>query len=96
MEEKSLTVTELADKIGIAQNTLSAHLKILFDGGYIDKSQEWRNLHYYLKEQKLKEILELGSLILYNKWEGNWEKIAEAKKNIEKINTKKRTVSDEK
>jgi len=94
MENKSLTVTELAEKIGVAQNTLSAHLKILYDGGYINKSQKWRNSHYYLKEPKLKEILEIGSLILYNKWEGNWEKIAEAKAKIEKINQKRKETNN--
>jgi DNA-binding transcriptional ArsR family regulator len=89
MGNKSMTVTELAKNIGIAQNTLSAHLKILYDGGYISKSQNWRNINYSIKEPKLKDILELGSLILYNKWEGNWEKIAEAKKKIEELNKNK-------
>ena len=86
MENESLTVTELSQKIGVPQNTLSAHLKILTEGAYLLKEQKWRNIHYSIKEPKLKEILELGSLILFNKWEGNWEKIAEAKKKIEEIN----------
>jgi len=88
MEEESLTVTELATKIDIAQNTLSAHLKILYEGNYINKEQKWRNIYYSIKEPQLKEILELGAMILYRKWEGNWEKIAEAKKLIEKAKTK--------
>ncbi len=86
MENDSLTVTELSEKIGVPQNTLSAHLKILHEGAYLIKEQKWRNVHYSIKEPKLKEILEIGSLILYNKWEGNWEKIADAKKKIEIIN----------
>ncbi len=89
MESESISVTELSKKIGIAQNTLSAHLKTLYDGGYITKSQNWRTVHYQIKEPKLKEILELGTLILYNKWEGNWEKIASAKNRIEEINKRK-------
>ena len=88
MESGSITVTELAQQIGVAQNTLSAHLKILYDGGYITKTQKWRTVHYKIKEPKLKEILELGALILYNKWEGNWEKIASAKVKIQEINKK--------
>lgn len=86
MEHDSLTVTELSKEINIPQNTLSAHLKILYDGAYLKKEQNWRNVHYALKEPKLRDILELGSLILYNKWEDNWEKIADAKKKIEEIN----------
>ncbi|MCF7857708.1 MAG: metalloregulator ArsR/SmtB family transcription factor [Candidatus Cloacimonetes bacterium] len=86
MENKALTVTEISEKINIPQNTLSAHLKILYEGAFLKKEQKWRNVHYSLKEPKLKEILELGSKILYNKWEGNWEKIAEAKRKMESIN----------
>jgi DNA-binding transcriptional ArsR family regulator len=89
MESGSLSVTELSKQVGITQNTLSAHLKILYDGGYIAKEQNWRSVHYRIKEPKLKEILELGVMVLYNKWEGNWEKIASAKKKIEKINKQK-------
>jgi len=96
MESESMSVTELSKKIGIAQNTLSAHLKTLYDGGYITKSQNWRTVHYQIKEPKLKEILELGALILYNKWEGNWEKIASAKSKIEKINKQKQKEQKEK
>ncbi|MBN1327785.1 MAG: winged helix-turn-helix transcriptional regulator [Candidatus Cloacimonetes bacterium] len=86
MEYDSLSVTEISQKIGIPQNTLSSHLKILYDGGYITKAQNWRTILYKIKEPKLREILELGSMILYNKWEGSWEKIAFAKKKIEEIN----------
>ncbi len=89
MESESISVTELSKKIGIAQNTLSAHLKTLYDGGYSTKSQNWRTVHYQIKEPKLKEILELGTLILYNKWGENWEKIASAKNRIEEINKRK-------
>ncbi|HCX73472.1 MAG TPA: transcriptional regulator [Candidatus Cloacimonas sp.] len=89
MENDSLTVTEIAEKLNIPQNTLSAHLKILYEGAYLVKEQKWRKVYYSLKEPKLKEILELGSKILYNKWEGNWEKIADATKKIETINQDK-------
>ncbi|MEA2104410.1 MAG: metalloregulator ArsR/SmtB family transcription factor [Candidatus Cloacimonadota bacterium] len=90
MEKKSLTVTEISDELGIPQNTLSAHLKVLYDGAYIDKDQKWRNVHYCIREEKLKKILEEGTQILYDKWEGNWEKIAEAKKTIKKVSNSKK------
>ncbi len=54
MESESISVTELSKKIGIAQNTLSAHLKTLRFGGFITKSQNWRTVHYQIKEPKLK------------------------------------------
>jgi len=90
IEKESLTVTEISDELGIPQNTLSAHLKVLYDGAYIDKDQKWRNVHYCIREEKLKKILEEGTQILYDKWEGNWEKIAEAKKTIKKISNSKK------
>lgn len=86
MESEALTVTELSEKLNIPQNTLSAHLKILYEGAYLEKKQEWRKIYYSIKEPKLKDLLELGSLVLYNKWEGNWEKIADAKKKISEKN----------
>jgi len=88
-EEESLSVTEISQKIEVAQNTLSAHLKILYEGAYLQKEQKWRKVYYSIREPKLKEILEIGTQILYNKWEGNWEKIAEARNNIKQtINSK--------
>lgn len=82
--EESLSVTEISERVGIAQNTLSAHLKLLYDSAYLKKEQKWRKVYYSIREPKLKELLELGTTILYNKWEGNWEKIADAKQKFEK------------
>ncbi len=84
IEFDSLTVTELAEKIGVSQNTLSSHLKALYEGSYLNKEQKWRNIYYSIKEPKLKELFELGTIILYNKWEDNREKIEKAKMQIEK------------
>ncbi|MEA1973713.1 MAG: metalloregulator ArsR/SmtB family transcription factor [Candidatus Cloacimonadota bacterium] len=97
MENQALTVTEISEKLNIPQNTLSAHLKILYEGAYLEKKQEWRKIYYSIKEEKLKDILELASLVLYNKWEGNWEKIADAKNKITKKNkTSKKNKKGEK
>ena len=83
IENESLTVTELSEKLGVPQNTLSSHLKALYEGSYLNKEQKWRNIYYSIKEPKLKELFELGTVILYNKWEDNWEKIVKAKEKIE-------------
>jgi ArsR family transcriptional regulator len=85
MESGSLTVTELSDKLNIPQNTLSSHLKLLYEGSYIDKEQNWRNVHYSVRENKLYELFEIALTILDDKWQGNWEKLNKAIKNIEKI-----------
>lgn len=90
IENNSLTVTELSEKLNIPQNTLSSHLKILFDGSYIQKEQNWRNINYSIREKKLEKIIDIAISILKNKWEGNWEKIDNAKNDFKKIvNNKK-------
>lgn len=88
-EKQSLTANEIAEAINIPQNTLSGHLKILYEGGYIDRTQKWRNLHYIIKEPLMKDLFETASIILYNKWEQNWKKISHAKADIEELINKK-------
>jgi DNA-binding transcriptional ArsR family regulator len=88
-EKKSMTANEIAEAINIPQNTLSGHLKILYEGGYIDRTQKWRNLHYIVKEPLMKDLFETASIILYNKWEQNWKKISHAKADIEELINKK-------
>ncbi|MEA3499793.1 MAG: metalloregulator ArsR/SmtB family transcription factor [Candidatus Marinimicrobia bacterium] len=85
MENNRLSVTELSEKLNIPQNTLSSHLKILYDGSYINKEQKWRNVNYSIREKKLEKIIEIAISILNNKWEGNWEKIDRAKKSLNKM-----------
>jgi len=64
---------------------LSSHLKILFDGSYIKKEQKWRTVNYSIREKKLEKLIKLAIQILDNKWKGNWEKIDDAKKNLNKL-----------
>lgn len=85
LENGKLTAGEISDKLGIPQNTLSSHLKILYEGSYIDRDKKWRKKYFYIKEDKLKKILQTGTTILFDKWENNWEKIADGKKKIEMI-----------
>ena len=80
-----ISVNDLAEKLNIPQNTLSAHLKILYDGSYIDKKQQWRSVNYFLKEDKIRLIFELGCEVLHEKWQGNWEKIDDAKNRLAKL-----------
>jgi DNA-binding transcriptional ArsR family regulator len=90
MENDSLTFTELSEKLNVPQNTLSSHLKILFDGSYIYKEQKWRNINYSIREKKLEKIIEIAISILKDKWKGNWEKIDSAKKSLDKIMNEKK------
>lgn len=85
LENGKMTAGEISKELGIPQNTLSSHLKILYEGSYIDRDKEWRKKHFYIKEKQLKNIFQIGTTILFDKWENNWEKIADGKKKIEMI-----------
>ncbi|MBC8215739.1 MAG: winged helix-turn-helix transcriptional regulator [Candidatus Marinimicrobia bacterium] len=85
MENESLTVTELSEKLSIPQNTLSSHLKLLYEGSYIDKEQNWRNVNYSVRENKLYELFEIALSILDDKWKGNWDKLNSAIRELDKI-----------
>lgn len=78
MENGSMTVTELSNSLNIPQNTLSSHLKLLYEGSYIDKKQNWRTVHYSIREENLYDLFKIALSILEDKWQGNWEKFNSA------------------
>ena len=51
------TVTEIHKKLGIEQSTASHHLVILKDRGVLSCKREGKNIFYYLKYDKLKNLL---------------------------------------
>jgi len=54
---KKLTVTELHNLLGIEQSTTSHHLGILKDKGVLSSKRDGKNTYYYLKHEKLSEII---------------------------------------
>ena len=55
---KRRTVTEIHKKIGIEQSAASHHLVILRDRGVLSCRREGKNIFYFLKHDKLKDMLE--------------------------------------
>ena len=51
------TVTEIHKQLGIEQSTASHHLVILKDRGVLSSTREGKNILYFLKHDKLKNIL---------------------------------------
>jgi len=51
------TVTEIHKQLGIGQSTASHHLVILKDRGVLSCKREGKNIYYYLKYEKLKDLL---------------------------------------
>jgi DNA-binding transcriptional ArsR family regulator len=58
---KKLTVTEIHELLNIEQSTTSHHLGILKDKGVLGSHREGKNTYYYLKHDKLSNIVECVS-----------------------------------
>ena len=53
-----MTVTEIHDLLHIEQSTTSHHLGILKDKGVLTSHRDGKNTYYYLKHDKLANIIE--------------------------------------
>jgi len=52
-----LTVTEIHKQLGIEQSTASHHLGILKDKGVLLSKRDGKNTYYYLRHERLKDII---------------------------------------
>jgi len=59
--EKSLTVTQIHEKLGIEQSTTSHHLGILKDKGILLSRRVGKNTFYAIKNENLSHIVECVS-----------------------------------
>ncbi len=57
-EGKKLTVTEIHELLQIEQSTTSHHLGILKDKGVLSSKREGKNTYYFLKYEKLSNIVD--------------------------------------
>jgi DNA-binding transcriptional ArsR family regulator len=58
---KKMTVTEIHELLNIEQSTTSHHLGILKDKGVLASRREGKNTFYYLKHDKLANIVDCVS-----------------------------------
>ena len=59
---KKLTVTEIHNLLQIEQSTTSHHLGILKDKGVLASKRDGKNTYYFLKHEKLSQIINCVSL----------------------------------
>jgi DNA-binding transcriptional ArsR family regulator len=55
---KSMTVTQIHEKLQIEQSTTSHHLGILKDKGVLASKRDGKNTYYFLKNDSLSKIME--------------------------------------
>ncbi|MBM3420689.1 MAG: winged helix-turn-helix transcriptional regulator [Bacteroidetes bacterium] len=54
---RKLSVTEIYSQLGIEQSTASHHLGILKDKGVLLSKREGKNTYYYLRHERLRDII---------------------------------------
>lgn len=52
----SMCVCEIIDKLGIRQNLVSHHLKVLKDLWFLKTQREWKNIHYAINTKKFNQF----------------------------------------
>jgi len=60
-DNKKLTVTQIHELLDIEQSTTSHHLGILKDKGVLASKRDGKNTYYFLKHQRLSNIVECVS-----------------------------------
>lgn len=61
---KKLTVSQIHELLNIEQSTTSHHLGILKDKGVLSSYRDGKNTYYYLKNEKLGDIIDCLSKCL--------------------------------
>lgn len=56
--ESEKNVTELIEMTGASQTLMSNHLAVLRKAEIVDYRREHRTLNYYLKDERMKDVLE--------------------------------------
>ena len=64
LAERPLTVTELVERLELAQGRVSSHLSCLRWCGYVEARAEGRYNRYRLVDDRVREIIRLGEAIV--------------------------------
>ncbi len=50
-------VGEIADAVGLSQAHTSAHLRVLYDRGYLSRRREGKRVYYAIRDPRIPEFL---------------------------------------
>jgi DNA-binding transcriptional ArsR family regulator len=64
LAERPMTVTEIVASVGLAQGRVSSHLSCLRWCGFVEATVDGRYNRYRLVDERVREILRLGELIV--------------------------------
>ena len=63
LSKELICACKLANTVGIPQNLVSHHLKVLLKAEILDRRREGNNLYYYINPLKKEQIIKLFELI---------------------------------
>ena len=58
------TVTEMVQETGQSQSNVSNHLSCLFECGLVKKRREGKNIHYSIRNAKVKALLKDSDIVI--------------------------------
>ncbi len=58
------TVTEIVEETGQSQSNVSNHLSCLLECGLLKNRRNGKNIHYSIRNAKVKELLEVSDIVL--------------------------------
>lgn len=64
LRDKEKTVTEIARKTGQSQSNISNHLSCLLECGLVKNRRDGKNIHYRIRNDKVRALLENGDIVL--------------------------------
>jgi len=58
LADQERSVGEIAKSVDLPAAHVSAHLRVLYDRGYLDRRREWKQVFYSLRDPAIRQILE--------------------------------------
>jgi DNA-binding transcriptional ArsR family regulator len=59
--ERERSVSEIAAAVDLSAAHVSAHLRVLYDRGYVTRRREWKQVFYTLRDRRVKELLDVAA-----------------------------------
>jgi DNA-binding transcriptional ArsR family regulator len=58
LADRERNVGEIAASIDLPPAHVSAHLRVLYDRGYLERRREWKQVFYSLRDERIRTMLD--------------------------------------
>jgi DNA-binding transcriptional ArsR family regulator len=63
LAEGERSVREIAGEVGLPSSHVSAHLRVLYDRGHVERRREWKQVFYCLKDVRVRDLLDVAAAL---------------------------------